>query len=159
MEERTLPIITHTEFILAPIQYVFDLSRDVKTIERTTTQTKQKAIGGKVSGFIELGESVTWKSKHYGFLPQRLTSKIVYFESPFCFIDSMEKGIFKSFTHTHTFIEERGGTRMLDRFEYTSPFGPLGALADKLFLEAYMRSFIVRRAKLLKKIAENENDK
>lgn len=44
---------------------------------------------------------------------------------------------------------------MMDRFQYKSPFGPIGVLADKVFLEKYMGAFIVSRAKALKKIAEN----
>ncbi|WP_205685492.1 hypothetical protein [Bacillus salacetis] len=43
---------------------------------------------------------------------------------------------------------------MIDRFQYKSPLGPLGSLADKLFLEKYMRNFIAGRAVELKKIAE-----
>ncbi|WP_342614427.1 hypothetical protein [Peribacillus frigoritolerans] len=70
-------------------------------------------------------------------------------------VDIMVKGAFHSFVHTHQFIEESGGTIMMDKFQYESPFGPIGVLADKLFLEKYMREFIISRAKALKKIAEN----
>jgi hypothetical protein len=45
---------------------------------------------------------------------------------------------------------------MKDIFEYKSPFGIIGQLADKLFLEKYMRNFLVSRANELKKIAEIE---
>ena len=45
---------------------------------------------------------------------------------------------------------------MIDRFQYRSPFGLVGVIADKLFLESYMRNFIVSRARALKHIAENE---
>ena len=44
---------------------------------------------------------------------------------------------------------------MIDTFEYKSPFGPIGMIADKLFLEKYMTDFIISRAKELKRIAEN----
>ncbi len=76
-------------------------------------------------------------------------------EKPNQFVDIMTKGAFHSFTHTHQFVEAEGGTLMKDTFQYKSPFGPLGVLIDKLFLEKYMRAFIVSRAKELKKIAEN----
>ena len=68
----------------------------------------------------------------------------------------MVKGAFHSFTHTHEFIENGSGTIMKDIFEYKSPFGILGHLADKLFLEKYMTRFLVTRADELKKIAEIE---
>ncbi len=43
---------------------------------------------------------------------------------------------------------------MIDRFQYQSPLGLLGVLADRLFLENYMKRFIVNRAIALKEIAE-----
>jgi len=67
----------------------------------------------------------------------------------------MVKGVFSSFTHTHQFIEEKGGTLMIDTFEYKSPFGLIGMVVDKLFLENYMTKFIISRAKELKRSAEN----
>lgn len=44
---------------------------------------------------------------------------------------------------------------MRDRFEYRSPLGILGKIADKLFLEKYMTRFIVERSIELKRIAES----
>ncbi len=71
------------------------------------------------------------------------------------FVDIMLKGAFSSFTHKHQFFEETGGTLMIDIFEYRSPFSIFGVMADKLFLEKYMKRFIISRAKELKRIAEN----
>ena len=58
--------------------------------------------------------------------------------------------------YTHEFIESGTGTIMKDTFSYKSPFGILGIIVDKLFLEKYMRNFIVNRAKELKRIAEKK---
>jgi len=44
---------------------------------------------------------------------------------------------------------------MIDTFEYKSPFGLIGMVVDKLFLENYMTKFIISRAKELKRSAEN----
>ncbi|CAG9621183.1 hypothetical protein BACCIP111883_01955 [Sutcliffiella rhizosphaerae] len=77
-------------------------------------------------------------------------------EKPYKFTDVMVKGAFHSFSHTHEFIESGNGTKMIDTFIYKSPFGVLGNIADKLFLEKYMRNFIIDRAKELKRIAEKE---
>lgn len=46
---------------------------------------------------------------------------------------------------------------MIDIFEYKSPLGVVGVMADKLFLEKYMKEFISSRAKELKKITENSS--
>jgi len=64
-------------------------------------------------------------------------------------VDEMIQGIFHSFTHVHRFTQEDRATAMLDIFKYKSPLGPLGWLADRLFLERYMRRFLKRRAFVL----------
>lgn len=89
-------------------------------------------------------------------MKQRLTAKISEMDEPYTFTDVMVKGAFHSFTHRHCFIGKDNGTIMKDHFEYHSPFGIIGQLADKLFLEKYMRNFLVSRANELKKIAETE---
>ncbi|EDL64905.1 SRPBCC family protein [Bacillus sp. SG-1] len=148
-----MPIIEHQLFIKAPIEICFDLARNVDIHTQTTSQTKEKAVGGVTKGLLEEGDMVTWEAVHFG-IKQRLTAKVTFMERPNKFVDIMVKGAFYSFEHTHQFIEEAGGTHMIDRFQYKSPFGPLGILADKLFLENYMRNFIASRANELKKIAE-----
>jgi len=45
---------------------------------------------------------------------------------------------------------------MLDTFRYTAPVGPLGRLADRLFLKSYMRRLLRERNWYLKRVAETE---
>jgi ligand-binding SRPBCC domain-containing protein len=148
-----MPVIEHKLFIIAPIEVCFDLARDVNVHTQTTYKTKERAVGGVTKGLLEEGDSVTWEAVHFG-IKQRLTSKVIFMEKPHSFVDVMVKGAFKSFIHIHQFIEEEKGTTMIDHFQYTSRFGPLGVLIDKLFLEEYMKRFIAIRAIELKKIAE-----
>lgn len=148
-----MPIIKHKQLIKAPIEKCFDLARNIDIHMKTTSKTKEKAVGGVTTSLMEEGDIVTWEAVHFG-IKQRLTSKVVYMDRPNKFIDIMLKGAFKSFTHTHQFIEEKNGTLMIDIFEYSSPLGPLGVIADQLFLEKYMKEFISSRAKELKRIAE-----
>ncbi|WP_409252161.1 SRPBCC family protein [Bacillus sp. SCS-153A] len=148
-----MPIIEHQLFIKAPIEICFDLARNVDIHTQTTSHTKERAVGGVTEGLLEEGDMVTWEAVHFG-IKQRLTAKVTVMERPSKLVDIMVKGAFHSFEHTHQFIEEAGGTLMIDRFQYKSPLGPLGTLADKLFLEKYMRNFIASRANVLKEIAE-----
>ncbi|MBD8068080.1 SRPBCC family protein [Bacillus sp. PS06] len=148
-----MPIIKHDIFINAPINVCFDLARNVDVHIETTSKTKERAIDGITFGLMEKGDTVTWEATHLG-IKQKLTAKIVDMEKPYKFTDVMVKGAFDSFNHTHEFTESGSGTIMQDTFCYKSPFGILGLFADSLFLEKYMRNFIVNRAKELKRIAE-----
>ncbi|MCM3617718.1 SRPBCC family protein [Sutcliffiella horikoshii] len=149
-----MPIIKHKQFIQAPVVVCFDLARNIDIHIKTTAKTNEKAVDGVTQGLLEEGDTVTWEATHFG-IKQRLTAKVTQMEKPAVFVDIMVKGAFSSFTHIHQFVEEKNGTLMIDTFEYKSPFGPIGIIADKLFLEKYMTDFIISRAKELKRIAEN----
>jgi len=45
---------------------------------------------------------------------------------------------------------------MRDEFAYESPLGILGRIADILFLERYLRSFLIERNRVIKAAAESD---
>jgi len=148
-----VPIIKTDMFIYAPRDICFNVARDIDIHTESTSQTNERAVGGITSGLIGLNETVTWEAVHFG-VKQNLTVRITEFDFPNRFVDEMEKGAFKRFYHVHEFIEKENGTLMLDTFDYTSPFGIIGRLADQLFLEQYMKEFLIKRNRYIKKIAE-----
>ncbi len=150
-----MPKIELKTKIKADRKVVFDLSRSIDLHKISTEQTNEQAIAGKTSGLIGMNESVTWRAKHFGIY-QNLTSKITEFDSPNYFADEMVKGAFKEFKHEHHFAESNGGTLMTDIFDYKSPFGILGKLADKMFLEKYMTELLTERNRIVKEFAESE---
>ena len=62
-----MPTIYLSTFIRATPTTTFDLSRSIDLHQISTKQTQEKVIAGRMSGLIELGESVTWRAKHFGF--------------------------------------------------------------------------------------------
>jgi len=78
-------------------------------------------------------------------------------DRPRHFRDSMVRGAFARFDHDHYFEESNGGTLMRDVFDYRAPLGPLGWLAERLFLTAYMRRFLLTRLRELKALAESDD--
>jgi ligand-binding SRPBCC domain-containing protein len=150
-----MPIIELKTIINAPIERVFDLSRSVDLHAESMSQTDEKPVDGVTKGLINLGQTVTWEATHFG-IKQRLTSKINIFERPVKFGDTMVSGAFKRFDHEHFFEERDGKTVMRDVFDYDSPLGFLGKIADFLFLENYMKNLLIVRNELIKKVAEGD---
>lgn len=140
-------------FINAPIETVFDLSRNIDIHLISTHQTHEKAIAGRTSGLIELHETVTWRAKHFGFYLDH-KSNIPEMIFPVYFVDEMEKGRFKSFRHQHSFAFEDGKTTMTDEILYETPFGIFGRWFDRFVLEHYLTSFIKKRNTVIKELAE-----
>lgn len=149
-----MPVIKLITEINAPVEVVFDLSRSIDLHKISTAYTSEEAIAGRMSGLIELGETVTWQARHLGFT-QQLTTKITAFDRPRYFTDEMVTGAFHSFRHEHIFRENNGTTVMEDVFTYKSPYGILGRIADVLFLERYMRKLLVMRNDTIRGFAED----
>jgi ligand-binding SRPBCC domain-containing protein len=149
-----MPRIEIDTTILAPIERVFDLARSIDVHTQGQSAHRERAVAGRTSGLIGLGEIVTWGAVHFG-VRQQLTSRIVAMTRPTHFRDSMLAGAFKRLDHDHFFeVQSDGSTRMRDIFDYSAPLGPIGRLADWLFLEAYMRRLLEARNECLKRLAE-----
>jgi ligand-binding SRPBCC domain-containing protein len=86
---------------------------------------------------------------------QSLTVRITAFERPTHFANTILWGAFRCMEHQHYFEAAAGGTVMRDVFSYESPLGVLGRIADRLFLERYMRAFLIERNRVIKKTAES----
>ncbi len=151
-----MPIIKIEMKINAPIERVFDLARCIDLHTESMSQSKEKAVAGRTKGLINKDEMVTWEAIHFG-IKQKLTSKITIFERPHRFRDSMVKGTFKRFDHDHFFETKNSQTIMKDVFDYDSPLGFLGNIADALFLENYMKELLESRNALIKTVAESDD--
>ncbi|MEX0273303.1 MAG: cell division protein [Flavobacteriaceae bacterium] len=150
-----MPRIELKTEIKADINIVFDLSRSIDLHKISTKHTNEEAIAGKTSGLIGMNESVTWRAKHFGIY-QKLTSRITEFDRPKYFSDEMVNGAFAEFKHEHHFEKFNEGTLMTDFFDYKSPLGILGKIADKLFLKRYMTELLTNRNRIVKEFAESE---
>lgn len=149
-----MPRIELTTLIAAPRERCFDLARSVDLHLKSTAATGERAVAGKTTGLLELGEEVTWRARHFGVW-QRLTSRITAYDRPAHFRDSMVRGAFAPFHHDHFFDPTREGhTAMRDVLEFSAPLGPLGRLAERAVLTRYLARFLVERNRCLKAEAE-----
>ena len=153
---KTVPRIELTIHIAAPRERCFDLARSVELHTRSTASTGERAIAGRTSGLLTLGDEVTWRARHFGVW-QTLTSRITAYERPAYFRDSMVRGAFARLDHEHYFAEDgRGGTVMRDLFDFAAPFGALGWVAERLILTTYLRRFLEARNREIKVVAESD---
>lgn len=149
-----MPVIELCTVICAPRERVFDLARSIDAHQDTTGDTEECAVAGVTRGLIGMDGEVTWEARHFG-VRQRLSVRVTAFDRPKHFQDVMISGAFSRLVHDHEFEEHPEGTLMRDRFEFASPLGILGKIADWLFITSYMRRFIIRRNAALKQLAES----
>jgi ligand-binding SRPBCC domain-containing protein len=139
--------------IRAPREICFDLARSVDAHLRTSAHTQERAIGGRTSGLLQLGDTVTWEATHLR-TRQRFSAQITELGWPTSFVDEMVSGAFHAFCHVHEFRTVQEGTLMIDTVRYVVPLGVLGQVADALLLKRHMQIFLEHRAAGLKDLAE-----
>jgi ligand-binding SRPBCC domain-containing protein len=148
--------------IAAPVERCFDLARDLDFHLRSLAHTGERAMAGRMSGLIELGESVTWEARHFG-VRQRLTTKITAMDRPRHFRDEMTAGAFAAFAHDHWFEVRDGASQsvtvMTEELVFRSPCGLLGRVVDALVMKRYLRRLLERRNGELKREAEGVPDR
>ncbi|MBG8556230.1 SRPBCC family protein [Hymenobacter guriensis] len=141
--------------INAPQERCFYLALSVDLHAVSASQTQEEIIGDIRSGLLRLGDSVTFRARHFGVW-QRLTSKITEFEAPAFFCDEMQQGAFRSMRHEHHFTSVDSVTVMRDVFQFESPLGWLGKLVDALVLKRYLSRFLEERGRVVKHYAETD---
>lgn len=135
--------------IVASPERCFDAARDLDLHARSMAHTGERAVAGRTTGLIELGEEVTWRARHLGVM-QYFTSRITGFDRPRWFQDSMQRGAFRSFVHDHYFEASGDITLMRDVLTFTAPLGILGRLAERLVLRRYMTRLLEARAEVIR---------
>src|ERR1700759_2303852 len=118
--------------ILAPIDRCFDLARSVEVHLLGNVHFGEQAVAsaGVTSGLVALGETVTWRAKHFGVW-FTLTSEITAMDAPLHFRDEMRQGPFRFMRHDHYFQPLPGdATDMTDIFRFAAPLPLLGLLAE-----------------------------
>jgi ligand-binding SRPBCC domain-containing protein len=148
-----MPFIHLTTFIAAPQDRVFDLSRSLDLHKASMKQYNESIIDGKMTGLLELNETVTWTAKH--LMKQRvLKIKMTKLHRPEYFIDEQENGDFKMLKHEHYFKAVDNGTIMIDQFHFEIANGLFGRIFNTIYLENYMTKLLNERNETIKKIAE-----
>ncbi|MDQ2794022.1 MAG: SRPBCC family protein [Bacteroidota bacterium] len=143
--------------VQAPPTACYALALNVQAHLESTRQTGERVLEGPTSGQLQLGDVVTWEARHFG-IRQRLTVRITAATPPYHFRDELVRGAFKTLRHDHYFEAVEGGTRVRDVFEFSSPFGLVGRLVDKLFLQRYLTGFLRTRNAALKQSLEGAVD-
>lgn len=149
-----MPTIYLETIIAAPVEVVFDASRNITVHIEADKAHNLRAIAGVTGGLINLNETVTWEAKHFGFNLNH-TTKIIAMDRPHSFADEMIKGMFDRWHHLHKFETlEDGKTKMIDLVEVSSPFWILGKIVDSLYMTNYMKKFLIEHNEHIKKVAE-----
>ena len=144
-----MPQIHLSTSISAPVSACFALSLSVDAHTESMGSSGERAVAGVTSGEMVLGDSVTWKARHFG-IPFTMTSRISEYRRPERFVDEQVSGPFKVWRHEHVFTQTPQGTLMTDLVTFSSPVGVVGRLVDYALLTKHMTALLQQRNEWLR---------
>jgi len=147
-----MPIFERSFKVNAPLREVAAFHDDPVSLAaitpppvRVTIQRFDKpvGVGSRVIFRLSVGPfGVTWDGAIAEYMEQQ------YFR------DVQNKGPFGAWSHTHSFVTEADGTRVIDRVEYEPPFGFIGKVLDPIVVRPSLIYLFNYRAKKTRELLE-----
>ncbi|MEO6982836.1 MAG: SRPBCC family protein [Edaphobacter sp.] len=141
-------------WVNAPMERCFKLSLSVDLHALMTQSTGGKVVSRVKGGLLGVDDTMTWRGRYFGM---RLvhTSLIDACRPYMYFREVMVEGMFERLEHEHHYAPMDDGTRMRDEVRFTTRWGVVGKVAEKLFLRRYLIRFLKRRNAVIKRVAES----
>lgn len=132
-----------------PLDTIFDFFSRPENLGLITPPGMQFRMMSSI-GEIAEGVEIRYKLR-VGPLPISWTTRIDVWEDRVRFVDSQIKGPYSSWWHEHRFEANGETTKMFDRVFYTPPAGPLGKIANCLFIEDELRRVFAYRTAVMRR--------
>lgn len=127
-----------------PRAEVFDFFCRASNLERLTPPFLNFHVVTPEPIEMREGALISYKLRVHG-LPVGWLTRITRWNPPYEFADVQLKGPYALWDHTHRFVEENGGTRMIDQVEYALRLGILGDLAHALLVRRDVENIFTYR--------------
>jgi ligand-binding SRPBCC domain-containing protein len=144
-----------TTFIKAPVERVFDLSRNLTIFKATLQNRKEKFTSGAGASLVDQGDTLTLHAKHLG-KNRVMTARVVELSKGESFVEEQVKGDLKSFRHERHFKTVANGTILIDLLEFEGPRDMMGSFFSKFYLKTYLEKLVRHRNEVIRKYAETE---
>lgn len=145
-------ILERRTWVPHPISDVFPFFAAAENLAKLTPPELGFRIRSELPIVMRTGALIDYTIRLYG-LPLRWRTEITHWDPPHSFVDIQLSGPYAKWEHTHTFLEERGGTTMTDRVVYALPFGVMGRIAEPLVRRQLKRIFEYREVSLQRAFA------
>jgi ligand-binding SRPBCC domain-containing protein len=151
-------VLEREQFIPRPLAGVFPFFADAGNLEAITPEFLHFRILTPRPIPMHPGSLIDYQIKLFG-VPLRWQTRIEEFEAPSRFVDVQVRGPYKLWHHTHDFREVEGGTLMTDRVQYQLYLGPLGSLADMVWVRRTLERIFDHRRQTIERLLCGESPK
>lgn len=144
-------ILERSQWVARPVEEVFAFFSEAKNLEKITPPYLHFSILKTSTESIEKNTLIDYRLKLHGMPFKWKTLINDYVKNEF-FIDEQVKGPYKLWVHTHSFIPENNGTRINDHITYKIPFGYIGNLLLKQYINNDLNKIFEYRKKIIEEV-------
>jgi ligand-binding SRPBCC domain-containing protein len=129
---------------------------DPRNLEKVTPASMNFTVKSKLPAEVYPGLMIEYTVSPLLGIPLTWLTEIVQVDPPDRFVDEQRRGPYRLWRHEHTFRAlPDGGTEVHDLVTYVPPFGPLGALLNRLVVRPQLEQiFNYRREHFPRSSAE-----
>lgn len=147
-ELETVHKLESYQFIDKPLEEVFNFFSNPHNLKKITPHDINFRVIEMTTEKIQKDTIIEYRLNKYE-IPMKWKSLISEWNPPYKFVDIQEYGPYKYWHHTHQFIPIKNGTIIVDKVNYTLPLGPLGDIANFLFVKKDIQNIFNFRKKVL----------
>lgn len=137
------------QLLPAPLDEVWPFFATPANLDAITPPEMGFAITSEPEPEMYPGQIISYRIRLLPGIHTPWVTEITHVEPGRAFVDEQRAGPYRLWHHRHSFREEEGGVRMLDRVHYALPFGPLGELVHRLDIERRLGRIFDFRARVL----------
>lgn len=152
--------LTCSQLIKAPMAEVWDFFSSPANLSKITPARMNfdiQEIEGRetesgMSYRMFAGQHIRYKVSVLPLVRLTWVTEITHVKEYASFIDEQLKGPYTLWRHLHTFEETPEGVMMRDKVDYSIPLGPLGRIANALFVASQVQSIFDYRFEAVEQI-------
>ncbi len=148
-------LLERSQRVEVPVEEAFAFYGDALNLEPLTPPWLHFEVATPGELTFQPGTLLDYRLRLHG-VPVRWRTRIEIWEPPTRFVDTQVKGPYSLWEHTHLFEKDGDAATVIhDRIRYAIPLGPLGAIAQRLFVRRdlerifdYRRDAVAERLRL-----------
>lgn len=133
-----------------PVADAWRFFSDPRNLRVITPPEMGFSLRSRVPDVIHPGLIIEYTIRPFARVPVTWVTEITHVVEGRLFVDEQRSGPYRMWHHEHHFLAVPGGVEMRDLVSYTLPFGPLGDLGDRAFVQRRLAGIFAYREAVLR---------